>query len=79
MLNLLAIAMGGHVRTGLGDLPLWNGAALSNAQMVGKFAAIARDMGREVATAEEARAILGIPSRRFDAPSERVKRPSGTR
>jgi 3-keto-5-aminohexanoate cleavage enzyme len=62
MLNLLAIAMGGHVRTGLGDLPLWNGEPLTNAQMVEKFARIARDMGREVATAEEAREILGMPS-----------------
>jgi 3-keto-5-aminohexanoate cleavage enzyme len=60
MLNLLAIAMGGHVRTGIGDLPLWNGVPLTNAQMVEKFASIARDMGREVATAEEARAILGL-------------------
>ena len=62
MLNLLAIAMGGHVRTGLGDLPRWDGKALSNAEMVGRFARIARDTGREVATAEEARAILGIPA-----------------
>ena len=60
MLNLLAIAMGGHVRTGLGDLPRWDGKALSNAEMVDRFARIAREMGREVATAQEARAILGI-------------------
>ena len=62
MLNLLAIAMGGHVHTGLGDLPRWDGKALSNAEMVDRFARIARDTGREVATAEEARAILGIPA-----------------
>ena len=60
MLNLLAIAMGGHVRTGIGDLARWEGEALTNAQMVERFARIAREMGREVATAEEARAILGI-------------------
>ena len=63
MLNLLAIAMGGHVRTGIGDLPRWDGKALPNAEMVDRFARIARDMGREVATAEEARAMLGIPAR----------------
>ena len=69
MLNLLAIAMGGHVRTGIGDLPLWNGEPLSNARMVEKFARIARDMGREVATAEEARAILGLRARPADQAS----------
>jgi 3-keto-5-aminohexanoate cleavage enzyme len=62
MLNLLAIAMGGHVRTGIGDLPRWDGETLTNAQMVERFARIAREMGREVATADEARAILGIGS-----------------
>ncbi len=60
LLNLLAIGMGGHVRTGLGDLPAWGGEPLSNAQMVEKFARMARDMGRAVATADEARVILGI-------------------
>ncbi|MGE3448423.1 MAG: 3-keto-5-aminohexanoate cleavage protein [Microbacteriaceae bacterium] len=63
MLNLLAIAMGGHVRTGIGDLPRWDGAALTNAEMVGRYARIAREMGREIATADEARQILGIRPR----------------
>lgn len=63
MLNLLAIAMGGHVRTGIGDLPRWDGEALTNAEMVERFARIAREMGREVATAQEAREILGLARR----------------
>ena len=62
-LNVLAIAMGGHVRTGIGDLPRWDGEPLTNAQMVEKFARIARDLGREVANTEEARQILGMRPR----------------
>jgi len=64
MLNLLAIGMGGHVRTGIGDLPLWDGKPLTNAKMVEKFAEMARNVGREIATAEEARNILGLKPRR---------------
>ncbi len=60
MLNLLAIAMGGHVRTGIGDLPRWDGVALTNAEMVDRYARIAREMGRAVATTEEARDLLGL-------------------
>ncbi|RYE50405.1 MAG: hypothetical protein EOP21_03910, partial [Hyphomicrobiales bacterium] len=63
MLNLLAIAMGGHVRTGIGDLPRWDGETLTNAQMVACFARIAREMGREIATPQEAREILGLAPR----------------
>lgn len=60
LLNVLAVAMGGHVRTGIGDLPRWDGKALTNAQMVAAFVEVARIAGREIATPAEARQILGL-------------------
>jgi uncharacterized protein (DUF849 family) len=61
-----AVEMGGHVRVGLGDFHPWEwqepaGAEQpTNADMVGRAAALARDSGRPVATIDEARALLGI-------------------
>lgn len=55
-----AIAQGGHVSIGLGD---WDYAELgqpTNAELVARVAAIARDVGREIATPAEARQILGM-------------------
>lgn len=65
--NLLAlaapvIAMGGHVSIGLGDHPYASLGRPSNAELVTRVAAIARDLGREVATPDEARAMLRIPT-----------------
>lgn len=61
-MNLMAIAMGGHVRTGLEDnLYFRRGEpAQSNAQLVARLARIARECGREPATPAEARQILGL-------------------
>lgn len=58
-LNVLAVAMGGHVRVGIGDKPDWNGERLTNAEMVRRMVNVARTAGREIATTEEARAMLG--------------------
>jgi 3-keto-5-aminohexanoate cleavage enzyme len=60
----LAITMGGHVRVGWEDNPyLEDGTpAATNALLVEKIVRIARELGREVATPEEARAIIGIPA-----------------
>jgi 3-keto-5-aminohexanoate cleavage enzyme len=58
-----AIILGGHVRVGMEDSPfLDNGKtfAKSNAELVEKTVRIAREIGREVATPEEARRIIGI-------------------
>ena len=61
-----AIALGGHVRVGLGDLHPWEwqeepGADRpTNAGMVGRAATLARDAGRPVATVDEACAVLGL-------------------
>jgi 3-keto-5-aminohexanoate cleavage enzyme len=63
LLNTLAVAMGGHVRIGLGDKPLWDGRQLRNAEMVAHFRAVAEAAGREIATTDETRTILGIQPR----------------
>lgn len=56
------IAMGGHVRIGFEDnLYLEKGVlAKSNGEMVEKVKAIAKLLGREIASPAEARAILGL-------------------
>jgi 3-keto-5-aminohexanoate cleavage enzyme len=58
-LNVLAIAMGGHARTGIGDKAVWDGKRLTNAQMVRHMRNVAEAAGREIATTDEARQILG--------------------
>ena len=57
--------MGGNVRVGLED-SLFIAAgelAKSNAEQVRKLRGIVEALGREVATAEEARALLGLRGR----------------
>ena len=58
----MAAAMGGHVRVGLEDsLMISRGKlAKTNAEQVVKIRRIVEDLGREVATPTEARAILGL-------------------
>jgi len=62
-LNLAAIAMGGHVRTGLEDNIYYHKGVLaeSNAQLVERVVRIANEVGRPIATPAEARQILGLP------------------
>jgi 3-keto-5-aminohexanoate cleavage enzyme len=56
-----AIAMGGHVRVGWEDNPYGpDGQPASNAELVANVVDIARRMGREIATPDEARAMLGM-------------------
>lgn len=62
-MNLLAIAMGGHPRIGIGDLAPEPGPPLTNAQMVARIVAQARAIGREVASPAEARALMGMAAR----------------
>jgi 3-keto-5-aminohexanoate cleavage enzyme len=60
-LSAAAIAMGGHVRVGLEDnLYLPDGSHASNPLLVEKIVRLAREIGRETATPEEARAMLGL-------------------
>lgn len=61
-LAALAITMGGHVRVGLED-NIYVGKevlAKSNAELVEKVVRIARELGREVASPDEARQIIGL-------------------
>ncbi|MCZ7665253.1 MAG: 3-keto-5-aminohexanoate cleavage protein [Thermoleophilia bacterium] len=61
----LAIMLGGHARVGMEDNIFIERKVLakSNVEFVEKVVRMARDMGREVATPAEARAILGLPGR----------------
>ena len=61
-----AIAMGGNVRVGFEDnLNLAKGVpAKSNGELVAKVVRLAKELGREVATSDEARVILGLPARK---------------
>ena len=61
-----AIAMGGNVRVGFEDnLYLERGVlAKSNGELVAKVVRIAKELGREIATPEEARKILGLKPRK---------------
>jgi uncharacterized protein (DUF849 family) len=55
-----AIALGGHVAVGVADYPYPELGYPTNADLVSYVAEIARYMGREVATATEARQMLGF-------------------
>jgi len=66
-LAYMAIAMGGHVRVGLEDnnkLPC--GKLATNYELVKHVIEVAKVMGREIATPEEAREILSMPTERKD-------------
>jgi 3-keto-5-aminohexanoate cleavage enzyme len=64
-MNMLCLMHGGHLRTGLEDNSYYHRGryAESNAQLVERLVRIADEVGRPVATPEEARAILGLPTR----------------
>lgn len=60
-LSTMAIAMGGHVRVGIEDNIYYaRGVPATNPGLVERIVRIAREVGREVATPDEARAILGL-------------------
>lgn len=61
-LAVMAIIIGGHVRVGFEDnLNYKKGEPCkTNAQLVARIVRLAEELGREVATPEEARAILGL-------------------
>ena len=61
-LETLSVLSGGHVRVGTEDEPyLKPGVMGDNVDHVARIAAIAGHLGREIATVEEARALLKIP------------------
>jgi 3-keto-5-aminohexanoate cleavage enzyme len=55
----LTVERGGHLRVGLED----HGGGPSNVEQVQRAVALCEELGRPVATAAEARAILGMPAR----------------
>jgi uncharacterized protein (DUF849 family) len=61
-LAALGMMMGGHVRVGMEDNIFVERGVLakSNADLVEKVGRIARELGREIATPDEARKILGL-------------------
>lgn len=66
-MNALGVTMGGHVRTGLEDnLYMDPGKTdpATNPRLVSRVAALARALGRPVATAAETRRLMGLPARR---------------
>ena len=65
-LSTMAVAMGGNIRVGMEDNVYYGPGELakSNAQLVERAARICRELGREVATPEEAREMLGIPQQK---------------
>jgi 3-keto-5-aminohexanoate cleavage enzyme len=75
-----AIAMGGHVRVGLEDnntMP--DGSLATNEKMVQHIAALAKLMGRELATPAEARKILNLPPEWKDRILPQLKDATSTR
>ncbi|MBC7359526.1 MAG: 3-keto-5-aminohexanoate cleavage protein [Desulfacinum sp.] len=68
-----AIVMGGHVRVGLEDnLTLPDGSPATNAGLVEKVVRIAREVGREIASPDEARRILGLDPAKKDRILSRI-------
>jgi 3-keto-5-aminohexanoate cleavage enzyme len=61
-LGVMAILMGGNVRVGFEDNLYYRKGVLaeSNAQLVSRIVKIAKEVGREVASPDEARKILGL-------------------
>lgn len=64
-LAVLAIMLGGHVRVGFEDNIYYSRGVLaeSNAQLVARIVRIAKELGREIATPDEARQILRLKPR----------------
>jgi len=62
-LGLLGMILGGNVRVGLEDNIYYKKGELasSNAQLVARIVRVARELGKEPCTPDEARQILGLP------------------
>jgi len=62
-INVAAMLMGGHVRVGIEDSIYYNypkRELATNVKLVKRAVGIAKELGREIATPEEAREILGL-------------------
>lgn len=57
----MSILLGGHVRTGLEDTILYDkGILATNVMLIERIVRISKELGREIATPDEARRILGL-------------------
>ncbi len=74
-MDVAAMAMGGHVRTGFEDNLYYRKGELapSNAQLVARLVRIADELNRPVATPDEARAMLGLRPRELAAKETAAK------
>jgi 3-keto-5-aminohexanoate cleavage enzyme len=61
-ISVLTIMLGGHVRVGTEDYPYIRPGVLAkdNAELVARIVRISKELGREIATPDEARRIIGI-------------------
>ncbi len=64
--SMVALVTGGHIRVGFEDNIYYHKGVVadSNAQLVARIARIAAEIGRPLATPEQAREILALPSGR---------------
>jgi 3-keto-5-aminohexanoate cleavage enzyme len=66
-MNLHAVLMGGHVRVGLEDNIYYKkGELATNERLVERMVRLSKELGREVATSDEARNILGLVPNKND-------------
>lgn len=65
-INTMSILLGGHVRVGMEDSVYYRKGELAktNAQLVERIVQLSKMLGREIATPNEAREILGLNQRR---------------
>lgn len=68
-LSTMVVALGGNIRVGFEDNVYYSHGvlAVSNAQLVQRAVRICRELGREVATSEEARQLMHMPPPRAQA------------
>jgi 3-keto-5-aminohexanoate cleavage enzyme len=59
-LTALALLLNGHLRVGLEDVLELDGKPVTNLELVQRAAALVKQFGRQAATPEEARKILGV-------------------
>ncbi len=63
-MNSLAVVMGGHVRVGLEDALYYDWETrrhATNAGLIDRVVRLAQTYGRDIATPQEARAMIGLP------------------
>jgi 3-keto-5-aminohexanoate cleavage enzyme len=60
-LSRYAVEQGGHVRTGVGDNPRFDGKLLNNAEQVSRVVEMARTVGRGIASPAQTRRMLMTP------------------